>query len=89
MSVASDRSSDQKALRAADGAFCEARLEDWLWLTPGFVGTAKCLRCKGAVQVDLSDRARLVKCVSGCGSSWTLAGLCRDFGWPSPPSAIL
>ncbi len=77
-----------EALRAADANFCETRLPGWRWLEAGLVGQCNCLRCRSVAQVDLSDRPRMVKCLNGCSSAWTLAGFCRDFGLPSPPGAI-
>lgn len=88
MSIAAELTKELRDLRRADGSFCEARLLKWRWLIHDYVGQCECLRCGKTAQVDLSDRPRLVKCIDGCGSSWTLAGLCKDFGWPSPPSAI-
>ena len=88
MSAAEDPNREIKDLRAADARFCETSLPGWRWLQAGFVGQCTCLRCDKTAQVDLSDRPRLAKCVDGCGSAWTLAGLCRDFGWLIPPSAI-
>lgn len=74
-------------LRAESARFCEFELPEWRWLTTGIVGQARCLRCQGVIQVDLTDRVRLVKCLAGCGSSWTLKNYCSTFGLPAPPTA--
>ena len=64
---------------ASDGAFCAGRLPGWEWLSFPYSGRFRCLRCDSVAQADLTDKPRLLKCVGNCASSWTLAGLCRDF----------